>query len=68
MGREDAPNWVCGDGGVLIGPRGAGMQAGREEEEGGGGGKEFSFSTQTAVVKDADLWFSSSTSEEILLK
>lgn len=33
MGTGGAPYWVCGDGGVLIGPRGAGLQADSEEEE-----------------------------------
>lgn len=33
MGTGGAPNWACGDGGDLIGPRGAGVRADSEEEE-----------------------------------
>lgn len=33
MGTGGALNWDCGDGGFLIGPRGAGPQADSEEEE-----------------------------------
>lgn len=32
-GTGGARNWVCGDGSVLIGPRGAGLEAVSEEEE-----------------------------------
>lgn len=32
MGTGGAPYWVCGDGGVLIGPRGAGLQADRRRK------------------------------------
>lgn len=49
MGTGGAPNCVCGDGGVLIGPRGAGLQADSEEEGG------ILFHNTDGVVKSAHL-------------